>query len=163
MKKGLQWVLIGSALVLSFAGPALAQAQEPGFKCDSNGANCTYVPLEPIPGLEQSGNTDLGTFLTSLFKILFSLSALVAVGMLTIGGIEYMVSEVPGVKAHALERAKAAIYGILILAGSWLLLNTINPQLLKFDLNFGQTGNTRGQGGDTLTFFCCAWGVATRT
>ncbi len=66
----------------------------PVSKCDTNGANCTYVPLEPLSKLDESGNMNLVDFLSSLFKILFSISGLIAVAMLTAGGIEYMVSDV---------------------------------------------------------------------
>ncbi len=93
-----------------------------------------YTPLEPIEGFTSgTANVDLPTFLQGLFRILFSLGALLAVGMLVVGGIEYMVSEVAHVKQQGLKRAQAAFYGLAILAGSYLILNTINPELLKLD------------------------------
>jgi hypothetical protein len=52
--------------------------------------------------------------------------------MLTVAGIEYMVSDVPNVKLGAKDRASAAILGLLILAGSVLILQTINPNIVKF-------------------------------
>lgn len=119
-------VLLGSPLA------AAAQTQQPGLDCSSG--QCVYTPLEPIPGGDQTG-TDFGALMRTVFRVLFSLAALLAVAMLVAGGIQYMLSEVPGIKVTALARAQAAIYGILILAGSWLILNTINPQLLEFNLD----------------------------
>lgn len=106
----------------------------------------SYTPLEPL-SVDQSGTADLGSFLTSLFKILFSISGLIAVAMLAVGGIEYMVSDIAERKNEGLRRAQAAFYGLLILAGSWLLLNTINPCLLNFDLNIG---SKRGAGCESI-------------
>lgn len=115
-----------------------------GLTCE-NGV-CTYTPLEPVSGFEQTGAQDFGSFLKSIFRILFSISALIAVGMLTVGGIEYMVSEVAHRKNEGLRRAQAAIYGILILAGSWLILNTINPRLLEFNFNVGGSSGSAPSG-----------------
>ncbi|HVV15190.1 MAG TPA: pilin [Candidatus Paceibacterota bacterium] len=140
--------LIGFVLALSFAGSVLAQ-NKPGFSCTGpGGTNCQYVPLEPLSNMDEGGNTTMATFINSLFKILFSLSALFAVAMLTMGGIEYMISDVAERKNEGIRRATAALYGILILAGSYLLLYTINPQLLNFDLTFKQIGST-GAGAQT--------------
>jgi hypothetical protein len=92
-----------------------------------------YTPLEPIPGFT-SNTLDFQSLLNSVFKILFTVGALLAVLMLTIGGVEYMVAESVGKKAGALHRAQNALWGMLLLAASYLILNTINPQLLTFNL-----------------------------
>jgi hypothetical protein len=119
----------------------------PGFSCDASGT-CTYTPLEPLSPA-QSGTLSMADFVKELFRILFSISGLIAVVALTAGGIQYMVSEVPGVKAASLDRIKASMYGILILIGSYMLLYTINPQLLEFrlgSLNQPSSGSA-GSGG----------------
>ncbi|HVZ76018.1 MAG TPA: pilin [Candidatus Paceibacterota bacterium] len=143
--------LFFAAAHAAFAAPAtsVTGGDNAGLKCDSSG-NCTYVPLEPLPGYDQAQPTDLGSFLTLGFRVIFSLSAIFAVMMLAFAGVQYMVSDVAHVKASAMDRAWAAIYGILILAGSWLILNTINPQLLNFNFqvpgsgSIGAPGNTTG-------------------
>src|SRR6185437_1918560 len=38
-------------------------------------------------------------------------------------------------KQDGLRRGRAALWGMALLAGAWLILYTINPQLLKFNLN----------------------------
>lgn len=102
----------------------------------------TYTPLEPIAGLTQ-GNTNVSVpeLLNAVFKILFSLGALLAVFMLVLGGISYMASSIPGVKKMGLDRARAALFGLLILAGSYLILNTINPELVKLTFIVPAGGN----------------------
>lgn len=95
----------------------------------------------------------MADFVKELFRILFSISGLIAVVALTAGGIQYMISEVPGVKAASLDRIKASMYGILILIGSYVLLYTINPQLLEFKLGSlvqpSSSGTTSGAAGSS--------------
>jgi hypothetical protein len=56
--------------------------------------------------------------------------------MLTVSGVRYMTAELglPQMQ-KARERIKASVFGLLLLAASWLILNTINPDLLNFNLN----------------------------
>jgi hypothetical protein len=74
--------------------------------------------------------------------------------MITFFGIQYMVSDIAKVKMVSTERLWAAALGLGILAGSYLILNTINPDLLqfKFDLNFNravQNSSTQNVSGNT--------------
>ncbi len=106
----------------------------------------TYVPLEPLPCVDQNGNTatpgscqtgDNNTFpayLSGMFKILLSLGGLFAVVMLVVAGISYMLSESSGGISKAKDRAKSALWGLLLLASCWLILYIINPSLLRFDI-----------------------------
>jgi hypothetical protein len=109
-----------------------------------------YQPLEPLPGLPENfqygDRYSLPFILNALFRLLIIGGALFAVLMLTVGGITYMVSEVPGVKLDALDRAKAALLGILLIGSSWLILNTINPGLLNFEIIFSGAGPGSAQG-----------------
>src|SRR3989344_2669703 len=107
-----------------------------------NGGTCTYIPLEPIPGAQQSGTADFAAFLSGIFKVLITFGGLFAVVMIVVAGIGYMISESAVEIDKAKGRAKAALWGLLLLTGSWLILNTINPDLLKFNLNsLGKFGN----------------------
>lgn len=103
-----------------------------------------YTPLEPIQGLTLATNgttLDFPHLIGGILTIGITVGALMAVLMLTIGGIQYMISESPNTKAGALGRAQAALWGILLIAASWLILHTINPQLLTFNLNPCPSGN----------------------
>ncbi len=95
-----------------------------------NGNLPAYEPLEPLPGFDQSGQTDFSTFLNSLFKIAIAAGAIIAVAMLVYSGIVYMVSGAIGTKSAALKRIQASLWGLLLLISSYLLLYTINPRLV---------------------------------
>jgi hypothetical protein len=101
--------------------------------------NLGYTPLEPIPGVTSGVNLidphNLPAIINSIFTILITVGALLAVLFLTIGGVQYMLSESAGGKNEGIRRATAAMWGILLIAGIWLILHTINPNLLSFNLN----------------------------
>lgn len=112
--------------------------------------NLGYVPLEPILGINSSaflqalyeGKSVFGDLLNILLQVVISLGALIAVGALVYGGVAYMLSGVSETHSEAKHRIEAAFWGLLILLASWLILNTINPQLLQITNIFRVTPNT---------------------
>jgi len=104
---------------------------------------CTYVPLEPLPGVNQTG-LNFSTYVSGMFRLFITLGALFAVLMIVLAGISYMTSSSPLDLSKAKDRMWAALYGLLLLVACWLILYTINPNLLRFDL-FTQTLNTTAQ------------------
>lgn len=113
----------------------------------------TYVPLEPLPcpngACDQSG-TNFPSFVSTIFKVLIGFGGLFAVVMIVIAGIGYMLSESALDTSKAKSRAQAALWGLLLLAGSWLILNTINPKLLEFNLSsIGKLNTSSGTTGTT--------------
>ena len=119
----------------------------------------TYTPLEPLPcpngPCDQSG-TNFPAFVSTVFIVLIGFGGLLGGVMIVIAGIGYMLSESALDTSKAKSRAQAALWGLLLLAVSWLILWTINPNLLKFDLtsigklNSGTTGAVNG--GDTALY-----------
>lgn len=109
----------------------------------------SYTPLEPIPGYSpDAGQINFAGMLNLLFKALFAAGALFAVVMLVFGGIMYMVSGAGVEMGEAKKRIEAAIWGLLLLAGAYLILYTINPQLLVFNISGidSPTPNAAGNG-----------------
>ncbi len=102
----------------------------------------TYTLLAPLPGLEtidtQKSNSNpcpLGNYLNILIKIIIGFSAVLAMVMIVVGGIEYMTSDLISSKEAGKETVTNAILGLLIALGAYLILSTINPQLLSVCLN----------------------------
>lgn len=93
------------------------------------------VVLEPLPGVTDSTQKlDFPSFLRGLFSTLLAAGAVLAVLMLVWGGLWYMVTGVAGSKEKARQKMLNAVLGLLLLFGSVLLLKTINPDLLRFDI-----------------------------
>lgn len=144
MKKLLLYIMVSSSLLIGMGVPMLVAAQTTLTPCPhgtsaNGGCDLGYTPLEPIPGLTDSpdltNSSNLPTIINAIFKIFITVGALLAVLMLTIGGIQYMVSPSAEMKNEGINRAKAALWGIVLIAASWLILYTINPKLLEFNLN----------------------------
>jgi type IV secretory pathway VirB2 component (pilin) len=85
--------------------------------------------LAPIGPL--SGCVNLATYLKGILQTTIGIAGILAVIMIVICGIQMMASGSAGGKSAAKECITNAIFGVLLAIGSWLLLNTINPLLLK--------------------------------
>lgn len=98
----------------------------------------TYVPLEgkAFEGFFDSGAKagDLGQFLGALFKFGLAIAAALAVVMIVWGGVEIMLSDSVMTKTDGKKRVEDAIWGLLLALVSWLILWTINPDLVTFRL-----------------------------
>ena len=105
-----------------------------------------YQPLTPILGI-QGGTVDtngagLSDYLGNLYKMGVAAAAGLAVIMVIWGGVEYITAVAGEGKSGGKERITSAILGLLLALGSYIILNTINPDLLslKFDLPPAQLG-----------------------
>lgn len=136
---GTGWVWDGSACVNSSTGrtttqnPIVVNPNASTGASPARNGNLTYTALEPLPGAPDRA-TDLPTLLSAVFRLLITFGGLFAVVMLTVAGIGYMLAETPVKIDAAKDRAKAAVWGLLLLTMCWLILYTINPNLLRFDI-----------------------------
>lgn len=92
-----------------------------------------YCLLEPIVinNVAQE-KVKIADYVETMFKIGIGLAALFAVFMIILGGFQYMTSESIGGKGDGKEKIEGALWGLALALGSFLILNTINPQLLEF-------------------------------
>jgi len=98
--------------------------------------NDKYVPLAPLPGTtyDGTGNTDLQKYLPGAFNLLIGLSLVLAVLMIIFGGVQYMSTDAVFGKKEGKERITAALLGLLIVLGAFLLLQTIDTNLVNFQI-----------------------------
>lgn len=94
-----------------------------------------YVPLAPLPGTTDGGGATLQTYLPGMFKLAIGIAGVLAVIQIVIGGLQYMTTDIISSKSAARERITAAITGLLLALGAYILLNTISPNLVKFNLD----------------------------
>ncbi len=92
-----------------------------------------YAPLAPLPGAngQPVENTTPSLYIVSLFKLGIGVASGLAVLAIAYGGIKYMMSDVVTNKSDAIAGIKNALLGLLLAISSYLLLNTINPDLTK--------------------------------
>jgi hypothetical protein len=117
------------------------------------GGNLNYVPLEPLPFINSTSysNGNIANILNGLITILVISGGFLAVGLFVFYGIEYMLSDVVGTKFNAKERLKSAFWGLLLLLGAYIILYTINPQLLNFYNIFNPTTGVATVGTSAVT------------
>ncbi len=112
------------------------------FNIKSLLASISYVPMTKIPFLTNNIPNIDGVGIASpveLFNALFTLSitigAILAVVMFMYGGIQMITArDNAGTVGKGKKRMTNAIYGLLMLLSTYIVLNTINPQLTNLDL-----------------------------
>ncbi|MDP2586854.1 MAG: pilin [Candidatus Komeilibacteria bacterium] len=95
-----------------------------------------FTPNISLPGFPKTSNVDnslLGNYISALYKFLVGVAGIVAVIMIAIGGLLWLFSSGDSGKiTKAKEIIIGAIIGLILVLGSWLILNTINPKLVEF-------------------------------
>lgn len=90
-----------------------------------------YTPLVRIPGLPATGTVDLSMYMIGLYNFLLSIVGIVAVMMLIFGGMRYITAMG---SSSAISSAKdivtSALLGLLLALISWVIVSTINPDIL---------------------------------
>ena len=96
----------------------------------------TYKLLQPLP-LGSGGDateTTAAQYITGIFMLAIALAGVLAVVMLIFGGIRYMSTDAFTEKNDAKNTIQNALWGFVLAIGAWLILNTINPDLLNFNV-----------------------------
>jgi hypothetical protein len=109
---------------------------DPGSNSDAG----NYQPLSPIvvPGVPGGPATQIDTnslpqYLKAIYKIGIGICFVLGVVMFIWAGMEYILTESVASKSDAKGRVQAALTGLAIALISYLLLYTINPDLLKLE------------------------------
>jgi hypothetical protein len=76
---------------------------------------------------------DIGTLVMWFYYFIVTISGLAAFAMIVWGGISWLTSAGnPSKTGEAKDRITSAILGLLLILGSWIIINLINPDLLRF-------------------------------
>lgn len=117
------------ALVWNTAWAQVCQSATGGYCASISSAQ---VSIPGFEGLPFSGAKTIGELLSGLYIFGVGLAALAAFIMFTIGGIAYLTA---GDNESQVTKAKGfmknAVFGLALALLSWLILFTINPDLVK--------------------------------
>ena len=108
-------------------------------------ANTPTPFLQPLPSSNGPLTKDvtIERYLTWAFRFTLALAGFLAVMMIVIGGVEYIISGAnEGMRSEAHKRISNAIYGLILALVSYLVLYTINPNLVDFKNNSFLNGET---------------------
>jgi hypothetical protein len=110
-----------------------APTQNGEIKCDEGAGE--YCLLAPLPNIVKvTPTTGLGDYLNIVVKFTIGFAGVLAVVMIVLGGITYMGSESFTKKEDAKGMIGHAIGGLLLALAAFLILNTINPNLVRLHL-----------------------------
>lgn len=122
-------------LLFTIAVPTLAQTPTP----TPTPSPTEYTLLAPIPLQGASGGvtetTNTNEYLRGLFQLIIGIAGGLAVVMIIYGGIIKMSSDAVSGQNKANDIISNAIWGLLLAIASWLILYTINPNLIDINLN----------------------------
>lgn len=115
--------LLSLVALLGFSATAFALA------VDTN-----YVPLVTIPGVLQAGKaTNPVSVLKGIYGLAIGIGSVIAVIMIIFAGLKYIYEESIVGKSGAREQIQNAFIGLFVILGSYILLRTVNPDLVNFD------------------------------
>ena len=126
MKKFVAYYIIFTILIVLLAhAPVLAQTQT------------GYELLAPLPGYVPTtdGKTTAAPYIKGIFVLIIAVAGGLAVIKIIFGGIKYMSTDAFEGKSDAKTTIQNAIWGLLLALSAWLILYTVNPKLIEFDLS----------------------------
>ena len=95
------------------------------------------IPLMAVFTLPCQGGEAIGECISQIYTVSLSLVGIVAFVQIVWGGFLVLTSAGNTSKyGEAMNKIKNAILGIVLLFSSYLILNTINPDLVNFNFNF---------------------------
>lgn len=133
--------IISFTLVFSIAFSAFTTVTQAQTSNPKDNAPATYTLLEPLPCLDSGSKASCepGKQITRIqfkdyiryaFNLMIALAGVAAVFMIVLGGFQYMSSDAYSGKKEGLTRLQNAIYGLLLVLCSYLILRTVDPRLV---------------------------------
>lgn len=97
-----------------------------------------YELLAPIPldGADSmpADKTTAERYIKGIFTLIIAIAGGLAVVRIIFGGILYMSTDAFEGKSDAKNTIQNALWGLLLAISAWLILYTINPDLIEFNL-----------------------------
>ncbi len=92
------------------------------------------ILLEPsVVNAGENSRVQFGQYMSTLFTTFITVAAVLAVLMIVIGGIQYITSFSGSGKEQGRVRITNAIFGLLLAVSAFLILQTVNPDLVSSD------------------------------
>lgn len=108
-----------------------------------------------IPGV--SGAKDPGAIVGGFYTFALMIGGVLAFGAIVYGGVKYVFAAGnPGQQNEGKEWVKGALLGLILLVGAYVLLKTINPNLVGLKLPTLTNIPASTSGGSTLIRACVA-------
>jgi TRAP-type C4-dicarboxylate transport system permease small subunit len=93
----------------------------------------SYQSLTEIDGLTDQTGDGLNVYLSNMYRWGISIAVILAILMIILGGIQYMTTDSFTNKQDGITKIKGALAGLILALSSYLILETINPQLVNLE------------------------------
>ncbi len=115
-----------------------------------------YILLEPITGKAGDSKVTispdgLSNYLNSTYSFVLILIAITAVFYLIYGGMVYLTTDIANKQKQGKEIIVRVITGLVFVFSVWVILNSINPNILKNNLTLGIINTVSGTPTGTST------------
>lgn len=100
-------------------------------------ANCApndYKLQVPLLGVECI--SDYGQYIAAIYNVSIAIVGIISVIMIMVGGFMYIgigITPTPDNIGKAKQMIANALVGLLLVLTSWLILQTVNPELLRIE------------------------------
>ena len=98
-------------------------------RTDSSGNSIPEVPC-PSGDLQNVTKVSFQTYVQYAINLLIAVAAVAAVFMIVWGGFEYMTTAVVSGKSDGIKKVTNAIYGLVLVLASYLIIRTIDPRFV---------------------------------
>ncbi len=111
-----------------------------------------YQALQPVkmPGGGKLYDNNILQYLANIYTFAIAIAGGLAVIRIVYSGIKYMLTDIVTAKGEARKEIEAAVYGLLVAICSFVFLNTLNPNLVKFNLFIPQSQPMVGSGKELI-------------
>jgi hypothetical protein len=127
-------VFMFSAAVFPIHTQAAAETQNyellAPLPCDAGTTGCTGSSLSNID------TSSPVVYIKLMYQILISLAVVIAVFIIVLGGIQTMSTDNISQKTEGKKKIKQALIGLVLVASSWIILYTVNPDILNLNALF---------------------------
>lgn len=106
-----------------------------------------YIPLTGDDEILPSENASFSDLVKQLFNWGIAIAIILAIMYIVIGGIQYMTTDAVFDKGEGREKISSAIGGLILALATFLILQTINPQIVGLNFTVTPGSGTAGGGG----------------
>jgi len=85
----------------------------------------------PLPTGYTVATSTIAGYIGTIYRFAIGISGILAVGMIVAGGIYISVSGAVDKQAEGKDMIISAVWGLVLLFGSYIILNTINPRIVN--------------------------------
>lgn len=110
----------------------------PGVSTEEGGVPCVSKDDDGNIIMDENGNTipcaTAKSYIPGIIVLIIGIAGVLAVIKIIFGGILYMSTDAIGGKSEGKGHITDALWGLLLIVSAWIILNTINPDLVNLNL-----------------------------